>query len=405
MAVVGLRGTGDFGVDERPKNFRELILFRNPNGSAPLTALMAKMKKEAVNDPEFSWWEEEHNAVRLQVNGVITTVTHTTVIVDVGDAEDLVIGDLLLVEKTETTSYDNELIEVTSIINTTTFLVSRGAAGSTAAAIANDSFLTRIGNVFEEGAGAPDATTTNPSKYSNFTQIFKTAYRITETAKATNFRTGDPLKNDKIRKMFQHSAVLEFSSLLGRPHEATGGGGKAKRYTGGLLHFLSQAYANGATHCMRIWTTTPTEDEFLDAVYKVWDYETDTGGGNERLVLAGNGFLNSLNKLARDSASTRINFEGTVKVYGMELQKWVLPQGTLYVRTAPLMNTHARFTYSAFVINPSAIRYRPLVGRDTKEMNNIQANDADEQKGQWLTEMGLEFHHLTTMCYLGNFVK
>ena len=39
MAVAGLRGTGDWATDERPKNFREMILWRNPNGMAPLTAL------------------------------------------------------------------------------------------------------------------------------------------------------------------------------------------------------------------------------------------------------------------------------------------------------------------------------------------------------------------------------
>jgi hypothetical protein len=42
MAIAGLRGTGDWGTDERPKNFREMILWRNPNGQAPLTAIMAK---------------------------------------------------------------------------------------------------------------------------------------------------------------------------------------------------------------------------------------------------------------------------------------------------------------------------------------------------------------------------
>lgn len=56
-AIAGLRGTGsgDWGTDERPKNFREMILWRNPNGSAPLTALMAKMRTESTDDPEFAW--------------------------------------------------------------------------------------------------------------------------------------------------------------------------------------------------------------------------------------------------------------------------------------------------------------------------------------------------------------
>ncbi len=43
---AGIRGTGSFGTDERPQDFREMILWNAPNGSAPLFALMAKMKKE-----------------------------------------------------------------------------------------------------------------------------------------------------------------------------------------------------------------------------------------------------------------------------------------------------------------------------------------------------------------------
>ena len=65
MAVAGLRGTGDWATDERPKNFREMILWRNPNGMAPLTALLSKMKSESTDDPEFAWYEEELNALRL----------------------------------------------------------------------------------------------------------------------------------------------------------------------------------------------------------------------------------------------------------------------------------------------------------------------------------------------------
>ncbi|KKL16903.1 hypothetical protein LCGC14_2490890, partial [marine sediment metagenome] len=62
-AVAGLRGTGDWGSDERPKNFREMILWRNPNGTSPIFALMSRVQKESVNDPEFSWWDEPNDIV------------------------------------------------------------------------------------------------------------------------------------------------------------------------------------------------------------------------------------------------------------------------------------------------------------------------------------------------------
>lgn len=391
--IAGLRGTDNWGTDERPKNFREMILWRNPNGSAPLTALMARMKSESVNDPEFNWWEEELNAIRVTMAGFggAANVGSTTFDL-VSGGLDLVPGDILMVEKTESAVVDNELVEVSSVTSDTVIIVRRARAGTTIRVTGLTASMTKIGNVYEEGSNSPDTATRNPTKKTNYCQIFKTAYSITETAKGTYARTGDALKNDKKRKMFDHSVAMEFAWMFGRAYEDTTGT-KPKRYTGGLREFI--------TTNSKIYTITPTEDSFLDDTYKVFDYDAGTAG-NERIVFAGNGFLNSLNKLARNSSSTRINFDGLIKAYGMQLQRWILPQGTLYVRTHPLMNTHAVYTNSAFIIDPSAIIYRYM--RDTRMQDNIQANDADSQKGQWIGECGLEIRHEKTMAYLGNFV-
>lgn len=406
MAIAGLRGTGtgDWATDERPKNFRELILWRDPNGSAPLTALMAKMKKETTDDPEFAWYEEELNTIRLQASATATTGA-TSISVDQMDAKNLKAGDFLLVETAEDEAYTAEIVQVSSTPTATNSIaVTRGAASTSAATIANDTWLTKIGSAYAEGVTSPDAASRNPTKYLNYTQIFKDSYELTGTAEQTRFRTGDPVKNDKKRKMFDHSVAQEWAYLFGKKYETTGSNSKPLRYTGGLRYWLATAYSGGTTHCVKLWTTTPTESTMLDAIYKVFDYNTSGGGaGNERIVFAGNGALNRLNKIAKAESSTRINFDGTIRVFGMELQRWILPQGTLYVRTHPLMNTHTLFTKAMFVIDPSNIIYRPMRNRDTKMMDNIQANDADTRKGQWMTEAGVEYHHLKTMQYHGNF--
>jgi hypothetical protein len=396
-AIAGLRGTGDWGTDERPKNFREMILWRRPNGSAPLTALLSKISSVKMDDPEFAHWEEELNAIRLQLNDAAgMSAASTAFTVQGGDARDLVAGDVLLVEAAITTTYAHELLVVSSVSSATALVAKRGQAGSTAALIANSTFFTKIGNVYEEGSLSPDATTRNPTKIYNLVQIFKTAYRITETAKLTKARTGDALKNDKKRRMFDHSVALELAWLFGKRFETTGAQGKPLRFTGGLLHMLS-TYASTR---IVAFTTTPTESALLDAVYPIWDYSTDSG--DERIVFAGNGALNSLNKLAKAATSTRINFNGVVKEYGMRLAHWVFPQGDLYFKTHPLFNTHGRFTNDILIVDPSALAYAYM--RDTKPQDNIQANDADEQKGQWLTEAGLRFEHLKTMLWIHNFV-
>src|SRR5690348_18263722 len=43
--VLGLRGTGSWSSDERPKNYRELILLLFPNSPLSLTALMSKLQR------------------------------------------------------------------------------------------------------------------------------------------------------------------------------------------------------------------------------------------------------------------------------------------------------------------------------------------------------------------------
>lgn len=393
MAVLGLRGTGDWGTDERPKDFRESILWRQPNGQSPLTALMGKMGSEKVKDPEFFWWSEALNTVRVQNSGAKIASDTTFTLAAGGD--NLVPGDLLMVEKADQVVFDNEIVEVTAS-TATSMTVTRGAAATTPAAVPDLAYFTKIGNVFAEGTGAPIATTRNPTKANNYIQIFKTTYEMTNTAKqVNNLRTGDPLKNDKKRKMFDHSISLEWAFLFGRKSETAGANGKPKRTTAGLRQFITTNVtvfgAGGANPVLSV-------DTFNAAVMPVYNW--NTGAGNERLILCGNGALNALNRIARAAPGNVVNHTETVKVYGMDLQKWALPQGTFYFKTHPLMNLHPIYNNSMFVIDPSSIKYRYL--RDTDFKDNIQANDSDTQKGQWLTEAGLEVQNEQGMAYLGN---
>lgn len=395
MYFAGLRGSGSFGTGERPKNFREMILWMDPNGTAPMFALTSKGKTEQVDDPEFNWWEETTTICRMQVNGEVTGAVEETIVVDNGDALELIPGDILQVEPaTEVAGYTPELLRVKSVTSATSFEAERGVAGTTAATIATDLWLTRIGNAQSEGNTSISSATNNPTKLLNYCQIFKTPYTITNTALATKFRTGDPKKNEQKRKSFQHAEKIEQALMWGIPYETTDAtnGGMPIRFTGGLRNFI--------TTNRTVFTADPTPTTFLNAVSPVFDYNAG-GAGNERIAFVGNGALNYINTMIATDDNVRINYDGTVKFYGMELKKYVLPQGTLYLKSHPLMNVHAQYKYSMFVVNPAGIIYRPLRGRDTKLEKDIQPNDADYIKDQWLTECGFEFHHEKTMAYVG----
>lgn len=410
-AVAGLRGTGDWATDERPKNFREFIQFRNPNGTAPIFGLMSRAQKESVDDPEFSWWDEPNDIIHLLVNGAVGANV-TTIVVDSADPSDtapdnrwglathLVSGDLLLADPTgnvdiaQLTATNHEIMEVDTIISGTTFTVKRGAAGTTPIAIANNDKLTKIGSTFEEGTAAPRAATRNPIKYHNFTQIFKTTYELTNTAKATNTRTGDPVRNDKKRRAFDHARDIEMALIHGiRNETAAGPEGKPIRQMGGIRYYLPSARS-------KLMAPSDTMNDFLDNVFEVFDF--DTPAGDSRIAFCGNLALNALNKEILGSSSTNINWGGVIGQFGMNFREFIMPQGRLLLRTHPLLNRHTMYSNSILILDFSAIRWRPLRGRDTKMMDNIQSKDEDLTRGQWLTEAGIEVKYGgLTMAYIG----
>ena len=406
VSFAGLRGTASYGVDERPKSFRESILFYDPNGSAPLTALMSQMKSQSVNDPEFSWWEELAQQRRVVLTAAITTTGQTALSVAAGSVAgstggfSLTAGDLVMTEDSlgRIGTAAQEIMMVTAVASDTSITVSRGQAGTTAVAnFAIGVALLRIGNAFAEGSLSASAISQNPTKFFNFVQIFKTDYQVSNTDIVTNHRTGDPLANEKRRKMFSHANAMEYGYIFGRRSETTGSNGMPLRTTGGILQYVQSnrvTFGTGAGG-----TVTWTEDNLLDALAPCFDVSVP-GVGNERIVFAGNGALNEINKLAKNSNNTRLNHEGTQKIFGMELTKIVLPQGTLYLRTHPMFNQHPVYRFSMLGIAPAGIRDRVL--RATKFNDNIQPNNADFKQGEWITESGLELNYERLHFFMSN---
>lgn len=402
--VLGLRGTGNFATDERPKNFRESILFRDPQGDAPIFALMGRTKKRTVDDPEFNWWDEPQDLVRLRVNGALVA-GDTTIVVDsldpsvssptlnYGTATHLKPGDLLMVEPVaDAAAFAPEVIEVVAVASDTTFTVSRGAAGTTAAAIANDLYLLLIGSAYAEGTDAPDAVSRNPLKYYNYTQIFKNTYELTKTTDVTHLRTGDAWSNDKKRKMFDHSRGIELALLFGQRSETTGTNGKPKRTMGGLRQYIGNQY---------VYSSGTTWFDLVDRISPVFNYASSAG--EERAAFVGNGALNAINKILAADTHAEIQWGGGSKVYGMNFRELICPQGRILLKTHPLMSRNSLYTNAMFILDMSSLNYVTLPGRDTKVKDDIQTDGEDVRRGFIQTECGLEVQRGgVTSAYIGN---
>src|SRR5215510_14737361 len=117
MAFLGMRGTGDWATDERPKNFRQGILYLYPNGSAPLTALLSKMSEESVDDAEFAWWTNT-----LPIQGGAVTGIYSNADMSTAYTTGAVAGQVLYVKVNEPTIQEcrvghQVLLRVTSNMN------------------------------------------------------------------------------------------------------------------------------------------------------------------------------------------------------------------------------------------------------------------------------------------------
>jgi hypothetical protein len=419
MPVAGLRGTGDWGTDERPKNFRESILWMEPNGDTPMLGLssMVKGKKMTVDDPEFSWWNEPMDLVRLQVSAEVAA-GESLITVDSGDptaanikqnfgkATHLVPGDILMVEPaTDSATDDYERVMVTQVHSDTQFSVKRGVSGTTPGTIVDDAYLLLVGSAFAEGTAGPQSTTRNPVKFFNYTQIFKTSYEITKTADVTRARTGNALTNDKKRRSFDHARALEMALLFGKRAEGVGDNGKPLRFMGGLRSFIPADNQTILGADWGLYKSAGAGNNLMDAMSPIFDYSSP--GGDTRVALCGNGALNALNKAIADSSGSsgvQIYWGSSEKYWGMNFRELIFPQGRIMLKTHPLMSRHSLYTNSMMLCDFSAVKYVPLTGRDTKAQDDIQTKDEDVRRGQWLTETSLMVDYAgQTQGYIGGF--
>jgi hypothetical protein len=409
--VAGLKSTGTDryrNPDERPRNFREAILWLDPNGMTPLTALSAKMKSETTDDPEINWWEEVLGPKRAKIDGNHTIADTTIAVIDPGTTGDGVwaddpgfqftVGDLLRIQDVANGEGDapyasNEEIVIVTAVAATTVTVTRGYAG-TAAAITDGDFLVLVGKAFGEGTASPNTKVNIPVQNTNYTQIFKTAFELTNTVRQTRFRTGDAFQNDRKRAMFNHSEALEQACFWGIAAQKVTTGDNPLRLMGGIRYYLS-------SHVDGDLGAPITEDFFIDTVHPVFDFNAG-GAGDQRICFLGNSALNAIQKVQRDADSTRLNYQGKIDFMGLKLLEYQIPQGTFFFKTHPLFNVDPVWTKAMFVINPKGIIMRPLRGRDTKIQKEIQANDLDTRKDQWLTETSMELHFERTMAFYGN---
>ena len=265
-----------------------------------------------------------------------------------------------------------------------------------------------VGTSFGEGTGSPDTFSDTLDDDYGYTQIFKTACELTNTAIATRHR-GYANEFDRIwaQKLREHKVDIERAMLFGQRARVNG-----VQYTEGLVgHIVKNvnpevgdgalSYSSGSAYYRSVAQAELTYDRLLSDMEVIFD--PARGGAGERLVLASLPVITFFNKLGDGafldasigSASNmpyRMNFDKADGAFGHQLLNINTIHGSLYLVKEPLFRGMA--SGMMLMADMSNLAYRPLVGnglnRDTQIQTNVQSADEDLRKDMILTEAGLE---------------
>lgn len=387
MALPGMRSTGDFSADERPRNWREAILRLAPRNNATLFSLTAMMKSERTTFPEFTWWEEPLFMYTFTLSASITNAVTTIPLVSGGLR--LKPGDTLKFGAT------GEVMRVITVVSDTSITVERARGGGgtpagTAAAITlpgADATIIYVGSAYREGAPRSVGTSTAPTKNYNYTQIFRDPVEITRTAQqSTGFLGGDPFANDKQRTAHKHALGIERAMWFGSRYE-TLESAQPIRYTGGLTDFIPAANIYDAGGVL-------TMSELLGQFQNMFAF-----GSGEKVAFGSIRMMTLISQLTALQGNVQLEPGGT-KEYGMDTRRIFTPAGTLRFVEHPAFSATPYLQNDLFIIDTENLRYRHL--QDTTYLRNRQDNGVDGKADEFLTEAGLEIQHGKTHYWLRN---
>ena len=412
-------------------NFGDRVADLAPEES-PFFVYLSKVAKVPTDDPQFRFLEDRTkidwtSRSFVMANAPGTVAANTSYTFQVADADTpaasidwLVKGMVIAVNPVTdaTVDYGSIVVRVesapvaqgsdtyTEFTGKVISLPNSSLSGYNA--IADDDKCQVIGTSFGEGTGAPDVWSSELQDDYGYTQIFKTAAEMTNTAVATRYR-GYPNEWARIwaLKLREHKVDIERTMLFG--HRASSGG---INYTEGLVgHCVvnvnptdggsTWSYSTGKPYYKTVATGEMTYDSLLADLEVLFD--PARGGSEDKLVLAGLPVITFFNKLGNGffidtSIGSTSNMPYTYEMkhrdgsFGHKLMTIETVHGTLHLVKEPLFRGFSSGLMC--FADMGKVAYRPLVGngvnRDTHIMTNVQSADEDLRKDMILTEAGLE---------------
>ena len=434
------------------ESIRRRIIHSFPNGGAPLSALLAWSKIQPLNDVRHTWYEDIWQSARCKARGTnpVTATAPSSGDADSGTA--VAAGSFtsssVLYIKVDTTSRlaVNDLIRVPAWDTIFRILeVTHGVASDVVngyikvspvrgftlkegfKALVTGDILDVVGSAYAEGSGAGSSRGMSyPCSIMNQTQIFKEPYEFTGSSLKMDlkFDATGPYAERAQEACRDHMVKIEKTLLFGQRSTTQDANGKEIRTMSGILEFMKlwDAGAMGLSIDGSMYAPYDFKDASVDENDASKRYLANADGKvsidrlerwlsninlyhdsktTDRLCLCGSGVVLAMSQMMRDQGS--YTWEKGQDWMGVKCNRLITAMGDVIFMTHPLFNENPLYRNSALFLDIWSLNFRPLQDRDTKIIKNIQANDEDLRRDQWITEGTLEFWKPMNHLFVENF--
>lgn len=334
------------------------LLLLNPH-QTPMISLIGF--GQSVSQVERQWFEDELYADETTVTTALTN-----------SATSLVVADASIFEAKHVIKVGEELLYVSAVaVATNTLTVTRGYAGTTAAAAVVGAKVEYQFVEGVEGADARKARFKSRVRKSNLTQIFDESISISGTAAATSeYGIDDLYEYEKQKKLLELALQLEKAVINGVKYESTDG---KVRQMGGIRQFITTNVIDASSAAL---TLTHLGDAF-QAIFEAGGFAT---GGNYKIIV---GAKQKRALSAADSNKVQINRQdnGRGEVVDFFLSDFGSAEILLNNNLAP---------DEVIIVDANRVEIKPLQGREFG--HTYLGPVGDFLSGQIVGEFTLEFH-------------
>jgi hypothetical protein len=349
-------------------------IFQLDGSKTPLTLLTSKISSKSVHRNRFDWMEDERIPSYVTVQ-TATTTGATTLGLGAGEANYFSVAAgstasthaaLLRNQRT------GEVVRVTGAQTTGAVVTVSKSWGASASAdnVVGDVY-TYVGSAYGPGARSGASRTTLKVEKQNYTQIFRTPFEFTNTELATMLYGPDDLRYQQKKRGVEHAVEIEQAMWFGESaSESTTSGIQS---TGGLDEIISSNSYNfgGSFNLVNLFSA-------FEDVFRYKDSGSDT-----KLLFGAPAVISNISLEAANLVKT-VRDDQT---FGLKISRLETPHGDAMLIKHNLFEG-AEYAKYAYVVDPANIGWRYLRGRNTKFLSDIQENDKDGRKFEYLTEGG-----------------